>query len=46
MLDVAKGERKLAEVRKDVIALRQNFKEIKYGFQSVNEVINHLKKYA
>jgi len=46
MLDVVKGKRKPAEVRKDVIALRQNFKEIKYGFQSVNEAINHLKKYA
>jgi glycine hydroxymethyltransferase len=45
MLDVVKGKRKPAEVRKDVIALRQNFKEIKYGFQSLNEVINNLKKY-
>ncbi len=46
MLDVVKGKRKPAEARKDVIALRQNFKGIKYGFQSVNEVIDHLKKYA
>ncbi|MBE0512722.1 serine hydroxymethyltransferase, partial [Candidatus Bathyarchaeota archaeon] len=38
MLDVVKGKRKPAEVRKDVIVLRQNFKGIKYGFQSVNEV--------
>jgi len=45
MLDVVKGKRKPAEVRKDVIALRQNFKGIKYGFQSVNEVINHVKKH-
>ena len=46
MLDVVKRKRKPAEARKDVIALRQNFKGIKYGFQSVNEVIDHLKKYA
>jgi glycine hydroxymethyltransferase len=45
MLDVVKEKRKPAEVRKDVIELRQNFKEIKYGFQSVNEVIEYLKKY-
>ena len=46
MLDVVKRKRKPAEARKDVIALRQNFKGIKYGFQSVNEVIDNLKKYA
>ena len=46
MLDVVKRKRKPAEARKDVIALRQNFKGTKYGFQSVNEVIDHLKKYA
>ncbi len=46
ILDVVKGKRKPAEVRKDVIKLRQNFKEIKYGFQSVNEVKNHLGKYV
>ncbi len=46
ILDVVKGKRKPAEVRKDVVLLRQNFKGIKYGFQSVNEVENHLKKYS
>jgi len=46
MLDVVKSKRKPSEVRKDVIALRQNFKGIKYGFQSINEIVNHLKKYA
>jgi glycine hydroxymethyltransferase len=46
ILDVVKRKRKPAEARKDVIALRQNFKGIKYGFQSVNEVIDHLNKYA
>jgi glycine hydroxymethyltransferase len=43
ILDVVKGKRKPAEVRKDVIRLRGNFKEIKYGFQSVNEAKEHLE---
>jgi len=46
MLDVVKGKRKPAEARRDVVALRQNFKGIEYGFQSVNEVVDYLKKYA
>ncbi|MDH5636349.1 MAG: serine hydroxymethyltransferase [Candidatus Bathyarchaeota archaeon] len=46
MLDVVKGKRKPVEVRKDVITLRQNFKGIEYGFRSVNEAVDHLKKYA
>ena len=46
MLDVVKEKRKATDVRKDVITLRQNFKEIKYGFGSISEVMNHLEKYA
>ena len=46
ILDVAKGKRKLTKVRNDVIKLRQNFKEIKYGFQSLNEAKDYLMKYA
>ncbi|UCC58157.1 MAG: serine hydroxymethyltransferase [Candidatus Bathyarchaeum sp.] len=46
ILDVVKGKRKPAEVRKDVIKLRQNFKEIRYGFHSVNEAKDHLRKYV
>jgi glycine hydroxymethyltransferase len=46
ILDVVKGKRTPAEVRKDIIKLRQSFKEIKYGFQSVNEAKEHLKKYV
>ena len=46
MLDVVKGTRKPVEVRKDVIKLRQSFKEIKYGFQSVNEAKEYLRKYV
>ena len=46
ILDVMKGKRTPAEVRKDVIKLRQSFKDIKYGFQSVNEAKEHLRKYV
>ena len=46
ILDVVKGKRKTAEVRKDVFKLRQSFKEIKYGFQSVNEAKDYLMKYV
>jgi glycine hydroxymethyltransferase len=46
ILDVVKGKRTPAEVRKDVIKLRQSFKEIKYCFQSVNEAKEYLMKYV
>lgn len=45
ILDVVKGKRKTAEVKKDVIKLRQSFKNIKYCFQSLNEAKDNLKKY-
>jgi glycine hydroxymethyltransferase len=44
ILDVVKDKRKTAEVKKDVIKLRQSFKEIQYGFQSVNEAKDYLRK--
>jgi glycine hydroxymethyltransferase len=46
ILDVVKSKRKPADVRKDVIKLRQSFKEIKYGFQSVSEAKDYLRKYV
>jgi glycine hydroxymethyltransferase len=46
MLEVMKGKRKPVEVRKDIIKLRQSFKEIKYCFQSINEAKEYLKKYV
>ncbi|MEM2935786.1 MAG: serine hydroxymethyltransferase, partial [Candidatus Bathyarchaeia archaeon] len=39
MTDVIEGKRKPLEVRKDVINLRQGFKGIKYGFQSIEEAL-------
>ena len=44
ILDVVKDKRKTVEVKKDVIKLRQSFKEIQYGFQSVNEAKDYLRK--
>ncbi|PVX24037.1 MAG: serine hydroxymethyltransferase [Candidatus Bathyarchaeum sp.] len=46
MMDVIKAKRSISEVQKDVIKLRQNFNEIKYGFQSVSEAKEHLSKYV
>ena len=46
ILEVIKDERTPAEVRKDVTKLRQSFNEIKYGFQSVNEAKEYLRKYV
>jgi glycine hydroxymethyltransferase len=44
MLSVIKGKRKPAEVKESVIALKKEFNQVKYGFQSVEEAVNHIKK--
>jgi len=44
MLSVIKGKRKPSEVKESVIALKKEFKQVKYGFQSVEEAVNHIKK--
>ena len=46
ILDVVKGKRTPAEVRKDIIKLRQSFKEIKYCFQTISEAKEQLRKYV
>jgi len=46
ILDVVKHKRRPVDVRKDVVELRRNFKGIEYGFRSVDEAVDHLKKYA
>jgi glycine hydroxymethyltransferase len=46
ILDVLKGKKKTAEVKKDVVKLRQSFVEIKYCFQSVNEARDYLTKHG
>ncbi|MBS7649425.1 serine hydroxymethyltransferase [Candidatus Bathyarchaeota archaeon] len=44
MLDVIKDERRPEEVRKDVIALREEHDEIKFGFQNLKEAIECLQR--
>jgi len=46
MIDVIKGRRKPSEIKKDAVALRQSFKEIKYGFQSIDETVKYAKRYS
>jgi len=39
-----KGKRKPSEVKEDVIALKKEFNQVKYGFQNVEEAIAYVKK--
>jgi len=41
MMDVIEGRRKPSQVKKDVIELREGFKTVKYGFQSVEEALTY-----
>jgi glycine hydroxymethyltransferase len=44
MLSVITGKRKPSEVREDVLALRKEFNQVKYGFQNVEEAISYIQK--
>jgi len=44
MLDVIKGKRKPIQVKEDVLSLKREFNQIKYGFQSVEEALTYIKK--
>ncbi|TRO53603.1 serine hydroxymethyltransferase [Candidatus Bathyarchaeota archaeon] len=44
MLSVIKGKRKLSEVKDDVIALKSEFNQVKYGFQSVEDALKSVEK--
>jgi glycine hydroxymethyltransferase len=44
MLSVLNGKRKPSEVKEDVIAFKKEFNQVKYGFQSVEEALNYVKK--
>jgi len=44
MLDIIKGRRKPIEVKDDVLALRNEHDEIKYGFKSVKEAMEYIRK--
>jgi glycine hydroxymethyltransferase len=44
MLDVIKGKRKPAHVKEDVLSLKKEFNQVKYGFQNVEEALTYLRK--
>jgi glycine hydroxymethyltransferase len=44
MISVIKGKREPSEVKEDVIALKREFNQVKYGFQSVEEAISYIRK--
>jgi glycine hydroxymethyltransferase len=43
MLDVIKGKRKPSEVKKDVLSMKKEFDQVKYGFQNVEEALRHME---
>jgi glycine hydroxymethyltransferase len=44
MLEVIKGKRKPAQVKEDVLSLKKEFNQVKYGFQNVEEALSYIKK--
>ena len=44
MLEIIKNHRKPPEVKEDVLALRNEFSKIEYGFQSIEEALKRLRK--
>jgi glycine hydroxymethyltransferase len=44
MLSVMKCKRKPSEVKADVIALKKEFNQVKYGFQTVEDALEYVKK--
>lgn len=43
MLDIIKGKRTPEEVKVDVLALKKEFNDVKYGFQSIEEALKYIK---
>jgi glycine hydroxymethyltransferase len=44
MLDVIKAKRTTTQVKVDVLALKKEFSQVKYGFQNVEEALSYIKK--
>ncbi|MGD0643678.1 MAG: serine hydroxymethyltransferase [Candidatus Bathyarchaeia archaeon] len=44
MLDVIKNNRKPTQVKEDVLSLKKEFNQIKYGFQNIEEALSYIKK--
>jgi glycine hydroxymethyltransferase len=43
MMDIIKGKRTPEQVKVDVMALKTEFSQVKYGFQSVEEALKYIK---
>ena len=41
ILLILENKKKSSEVKKDVLTLRSEFEEVKYGFQSVHEAMDY-----
>ena len=44
MLSVIKGKRKPEDAKQDVITLKKEYSKVKFGFQSVQDAIDHINK--
>jgi glycine hydroxymethyltransferase len=44
MLDVIKDKRKPARVKQDILSLKKEFNQVKYGFQNIAEALSYIKK--
>jgi glycine hydroxymethyltransferase len=44
MLEVIKGKRSPSQVKVDILALKKEFNNVKYGFQNVEDALNYIKK--
>jgi len=44
MLSVIKGTKTPSEVKPEVAALKKEFSQVKYGFQNLDEALNHIKR--
>jgi hypothetical protein len=43
MMDIIKGKRTPEQVKAESIALKKEFSQVKYGFQSVEETLKYIK---
>ena len=44
ILSVIRGKRKPSEVKEEVVAMKKEFSQIEYGFQSVEEAVSYVEK--
>ncbi|MCW4031059.1 MAG: serine hydroxymethyltransferase [Candidatus Bathyarchaeota archaeon] len=46
MLSVIKGKRKPSEIKEEIMAIKNEFNQVKYGFQSLEEALSYIEKQA